>query len=228
MYHNTNKTRTLDVLMVDSEQKLSLVTKTYFSHRNINIITTNSISQAWDNLFKWCPDLIIIDIIICNVTGNEFVQELQQDRKFKHIPIIFLTAKGLTEDRIKGYKSGCNVYVSKPFDPDELESIVINLVKKKALSTEWIIHAYTTLREINISMKLRSFPKIHPKLTLTSTERLILAHILNGKQNHEIAQIFQTSKRHIENYVTRLLDKTFTKNSEELRKLPWNNIEYGE
>ena len=53
-----------------------------------------------------------------NNDSYSFIEDVKNNNKFQYIPFIFLTAKGLTEDRIKGYRLGCNSYLSKPFDPE--------------------------------------------------------------------------------------------------------------
>ena len=156
------------------------------------------------------------------------MQRVSEEKRLQHIPVIILTAKGLTEDRIKGYKLGCSIYMSKPFDPDELECIIMNLLKKSALSTNWMIKTHMILKNIRTKLKLKTFPQLDSKLRLTVAEKIILNDILMGKQTHEIADKHKSSLRHIEHYITRLLDKTLTKNRKELKNLPWNSKYYGE
>ena len=114
----------IKVLMLDNEYTFSLITKKYFVDKQIKIIPSTTSSKAWLELLKVTPDLIIVDILMPKTTGYDFIEKVKLHEKFKNIPFIFLTAKGLTQDRIKGHKLGCNAYVSKPFEPEELEHII--------------------------------------------------------------------------------------------------------
>ena len=97
---------------------------------------------------KNLPDCLLIDIIMPNNEGYDFIKNLKKNKNFQHIPFILLTAKGLTEDRILGYKLGCSAYISKPFDPEELESIIKNIVLKNDIFLESILENYVLLKEI--------------------------------------------------------------------------------
>ena len=61
------------------------------------------------------------------VDGYQFLKQMREDARFSNLPVVFLTARGMTKDRIQGYHSGVDAYLSKPFDPDELVAIVTNI-----------------------------------------------------------------------------------------------------
>ena len=66
-----------------------------------------------------------------DMSGYDLVRSLRNDPTISHIPFIFLTAKGMTEDRITGYKMGCKAYLGKPFDPEELVAIIDNILSDR-------------------------------------------------------------------------------------------------
>jgi DNA-binding NarL/FixJ family response regulator len=212
------------VLMIDNEEKTLLLTKTYFSRVDIQIVPVRTILNAWTELEKGYLECIIIDIVIPNNDAYSFIEDVKKNKKFQYIPFVFLTAKGLTEDRIKGYKLGCHAYLSKPFDPEELQVIVENIILKKKKFLHPIIKNYLVLKEIRLKLnhKYRNSFSNEPKLTLSSQEKLILNQILIGKSSQYIASKLKISKRNVEKYITKILDKTQTKNTSELRALPWD------
>lgn len=215
----------IKVLMLDNEYIFSLITKKYFVNKEIKIITSTTSSKAWLELLKVTPDLIIVDILMPKTTGYDFIEKIKLHEKFKHIPFIFLTAKGLTQDRIKGHKLGCNAYVSKPFEPEELEQIIKNIVSQKKTSMEWLIKTYGVLKKmrlklINKNTILKSKYLLYEQLTKTELE--ILKKLISGKKNNEIASILNVSTRHIEKYVCKILEKTQLNNRNELQnKYSW-------
>ena len=216
--------KTINILMLDKEQRLLVVTKRYFLPKSIQIAIANSVDKVWESLNKIYPDILIIDPTSDPLNIDNLLSKLQQDLKFQHIPLIFLTAKGLTEDRIKGYKYGCDVYVSKPFDPEELEFIIKNIVNKTRVSIDWMRKIYTNLQKIRMIIRIKQKASPKQRIHLTSTEKLVLSEVLKGKLNLTIAQELRTSKRHIEYYISRLLDKTSASNKKELKNFPWDNI----
>lgn len=212
--------------MIDNEEKTLIVTKNYFSTIGIQIIPVQTISNAWLELEKEYLECIIIDIVMPNNEAYNFIEEVKKNKKFQYIPFVLLTAKGLTEDRIMGYKLGCSAYLSKPFDPEELESIVENIISKKKKFLQAIITNYVILKEIRLTLKqtYKNCLSNQIKLNLNSQERLILTEILIGKSIKDIASELRISKRNVEKYITRILDKTQTKSTSELRTLPWQII----
>ena len=212
------------VLMIDNEEKTLVLTKKYFSKIDIQIVPVRTILNAWNELEKGCLECIIIDIVMPNNDSYSFIEDVKNNNKFQYIPFIFLTAKGLTEDRIKGYKLGCNSYLSKPFDPEELQAIVENIVLKKNKFLQPIIKNYFILKEIRLKLNhiyKNSFSN-QINLSLSSKEKVILHQILIGKSSECIASKLKISKRNVEKYITKILDKTQTKNTSELCALPWD------
>jgi DNA-binding NarL/FixJ family response regulator len=209
--------------MLDTEEKLLEVMKNHFSLRKIQIFVTNKSDVAWNELKKNLPDCLVVDIIMPNNEGYTFIKNLKKHKNFQHIPFILLTAKGLTEDRILGYKLGCSAYISKPFDPEELEAIIKNIVVKNDIFLESMLENYLLIREIKINLIKKYSQSIENKLqfSLTSQEQYILNQILLGNQITNIALNLNVSKRNVERYISRLLDKTRTKNIQDLKSLYW-------
>ena len=213
----------IQIVMLDTEEKLLEVMKNHFSLRKIQIFVTNKSDVAWNELKKNLPDCLVVDIIMPNNEGYTFIKNLKKHKNFQHIPFILLTAKGLTEDRILGYKLGGSAYISKPFDPEELEAIIKNTVVKNDIFLESMLENYLLIREIKINLIKKYSQSIENKLqfSLTSQEQYILNQILLGNQITNIALNLNVSKRNVERYVSRLLDKTRTKNIQDLKSLYW-------
>jgi two-component system phosphate regulon response regulator PhoB len=77
------------------------------------------------------PDLLIFDIMMPELSGLQLCRIVRSDPSMQHIPVIFLTARGETEDRVKGLESGADDYVSKPFNNKELLLRIKNVLKRK-------------------------------------------------------------------------------------------------
>jgi DNA-binding NarL/FixJ family response regulator len=206
------------VLMLDSEEKLLEAIKTHFFIKNIQIITTSYIEVALSTLKKTLPDCIVIDTAMPNNIGLKFIQELKKNKDYNYIPFILLTTRGLTEDRIKGYNLGCSAYIPKPFDPEELEAIIRNIILKSEVFYEFILAIYILIKETRLEI-LDTYRASYTNLRLTKREQFILRELLAGKNSLELSLKLRISLRCVEKYVTRILNKTNTKNIIELRRI---------
>ena len=204
--------------MLDSEEKLLEVIKKYFYIKNIQIITTSHIEIALSSLEKTLPDCIIVDPAMPDSIGLEFIQKLKKKKEYKYIPFILLTTRGLTEDRIKGYNLGCTAYIPKPFDPEELEAILKNIISQSDIFYECIFTMYLLIKNTRLEV-LNSYKVGYPSIRLTKQEQFILRELLVGRNSVELSVNLKVSLRFIEKYITRILDKTNTRNIRELKTI---------
>ena len=212
-YQSLRTNANVTVLLVDDEIKLLEALSKYLESRNISVLIASSTAEAIILLKNKIPDIFIIDVIMPDQTGYDFVKKLKENNRFATTPFIFLTAQGMIKDRIKGYRLGCRAYITKPFDPEELISVINNII----LETKDISNISNIRNEIKrIRVLLEN--KNTNYLKLTPREEIILLEIIEGKSNKDIAQKTKTTIRNIEKYVTRLLSKTNTKNRTALVK----------
>jgi len=82
---------------------------------------------------EYNPDLIVSDVMMPIMDGFEMCEAIKADESISHIPIILLTAKNLSEHKVKGYSLGADAYVSKPFDMDVLLAQIDAIIEKRSL-----------------------------------------------------------------------------------------------
>lgn len=210
-----DKKKVKKILLIDDDQDLCNLLSNYLVSYNFYVISTHSIRSALAELRLECPDLVITDIMMKDLNGYDFMKFIKLDKLFMHTPVIFLTAKGMTNDRIKGYNLGCNAYLTKPFDPRELVAIINNLFNYKDLIKKSLL---SKNKISTISHNVYSF------FNFTSREKNVLLLLLKGYMNKEIAITLNLSRRNIEKYVSRLLLKTNTRNRVELIRLFLNSV----
>nr|UAT97796.1 hypothetical protein Ahn.fas.Kor.pt_113 [Ahnfeltia fastigiata] len=208
------------ILLVDDDTSLRLSIESYLSLEGFTVKSVEDVKSALKFLYhNKKPDMIITDIMMANLNGYDFITILRGNIAFSNIPIIFLTAKGMTSDRIKGYNLGCNAYISKPFDPNELVSIVNSLFSNMNILQNSMSFAKNT------EAKSNSISDINFQFTsskLTPRESSVFKLVIRGLMNKEIAAHLNLSLRNVEKYVSRLLKKTNTRNRTELAKAAWN------
>jgi DNA-binding NarL/FixJ family response regulator len=216
------------LFLVDDEPGIRESVKAYLEFDNeFQVKVASNVNEALEILQKETPDLFISDIMMPQVDGYQFLKKIREDVRFKTVPFIFLTARGMTSDRIAGYQAHCDAYLSKPFEPEELRVIISNLLERRQETSQGDSES-AKLDEIRQEIKelkeqlghagnshLQVTPSPH-KIDLTPREQSILELVAQGLMNKEIAVRLNTSVRNVEKYVSRLFTKTETNSRTEL------------
>tara|TARA_B100000029_G_scaffold514092_1_gene615634 strand:+ start:1367 stop:2044 length:678 start_codon:yes stop_codon:yes gene_type:complete len=194
------------ILVVDDDDRIRELVKEYLEENNFLVTTASNALEAKNKLKIVKFDILILDIMMPGESGLVLTREV---KKNDNVPIILLTAKGETKDRIEGLELGADDYLGKPFEPKELLlriNNILNKVKKPVLSDEiYIGEALVNLRKLNIKINNKT-KKINPQ------EKKILERMLEspGKifSRHDIGKIIHISKeRTIDVMITRLRQK---------------------
>lgn len=219
-----------NLLLVDDEPGLREAVQAYLEDSDFTVKTAPNAQSAWELLENYVPELVITDIMMPQVDGYQFLKQLREDPRFRKVPVVFLTARGMTKDRIQGYNAGCDAYLSKPFDPDELVSIVKNLLNRETGNSSDealdIADLAQQLAEIKTLLTRRNALPVGvnlSKIDLTPREQSVLNLVSQGLMNKEIARDLNTSVRNIEKYVSRLFSKTGTNSRTELVRFALEN-----
>ena len=114
------------ILYVEDEPFLAKIVKESLESRDFDVTLVSDGSNAVSRYQDFKPDICILDVMLPNIDGFEIAREIRAHSPL--IPIIFLTAKNQTEDLLKGFESGGNDYIKKPFSLEELVVRVHNLV----------------------------------------------------------------------------------------------------
>jgi len=214
------------LLLVDDEPGVRISVKEYLQEvGGFTVQVASNANEAWQMLQQKTPDLVISDIMMPQVDGYQFLKQLRDDPRFKTLPVVFLTARGMTSDRIQGYQAGCDAYLAKPFDPDELVAIVKNLLERRTTTAVETVGG-TELEDIARQIAairamldqrggiVQTPPPI--RIDFTPREQSVLDLVAQGLMNKEIARRLETSVRNVEKYVSRLFSKTGTNSRTEL------------
>ncbi|WAL61418.1 response regulator transcription factor [Thermocoleostomius sinensis] len=215
------------LLLVDDEPGLREAVKAYLEEEGFTVHVASNAREGWELLQQISPELVISDIMMPQVDGYQFLKQMREDPRFESLPVVFLTARGMTSDRIQGYNAGADAYISKPFDPDELVAIVSNILARRAVvsksasdgETPDIADMARQIAEIRAMLTQRGSIAQTPapiKIDFTPREQSVLELVAEGLMNKEIARRLDTSVRNVEKYVSRLFSKTGTNSRTEL------------
>jgi two-component system phosphate regulon response regulator OmpR len=116
------------VLVVDDDQRIRELIANYLLRNGFRVTPADNAETARASMRSLAYDLMVLDVMLPGINGIAFARELRQDSR---IPILMLTAKTETEDRIAGLEAGVDDYLTKPFEPRELLLRLRNILNRR-------------------------------------------------------------------------------------------------
>lgn len=124
----------IKILIVDDDHNIAELIRLYLEKEMYEVRIAYDGKKALEVFYQWAPDLVILDLMIPHINGYEVCKQI---RKAGNIPIIMLTARGETIDKVLGLELGADDYIVKPFDPKELLARV-KAVLRRSQSIDFI------------------------------------------------------------------------------------------
>ena len=112
------------ILAVDDEPYVLRVIQMKLSNAGYEVETVTNGIEAWEKIQSAKPDMLITDIAMPGLDGYELTRKVRMEEKSRDLPVLMLTGRGENEDELKGYEAGVNQFLTKPFSPRELLSLV--------------------------------------------------------------------------------------------------------
>ena len=164
------------ILYVEDELFLGKIVKESLESRGFEVAMESDGAKAIDLFKKTQPGICILDIMLPNKDGFAIADEIR--KLDEDVPIIFLTAKTQTEDVVKGFSTGGNDYIRKPFSMEELIVRIQNLLKNKTEDSQKISGGNATIGKYNFQLnrQILSNGKDERKLSFRESELLKLLY----------------------------------------------------
>jgi DNA-binding response OmpR family regulator len=118
----------MKVLLAEDDRDFGNILAQYVTINGFDVILARDGNEAWESFSQSKPDICVLDVMMPEMDGftlGEKIKESQPD-----IPLIYLTAKSLKEDIVRGLKIGADDYITKPFDPEVLILRINNILKR--------------------------------------------------------------------------------------------------
>lgn len=199
------------LMVVDDDPNLLRALSMTLRVAGYEIRTARNGAEALLHLAEFTPDLIISDIRMPVMDGHHLVRHIRANQRTSLIPMIFLTAKDETADRVAGFKSGIDYYLTKPFEAEELIAVISNILRRVARTHSEIArlvdHSRSELQEPVVADE-----------QLTAAEGRVAQAVARGLSNKEIAAELNISTRTVETHVRRILTKKDFNNRVELAR----------
>lgn len=196
------------LLLIDDDPNLILLVKDYLEFRGYEVITAENGQEALETLDQDTPDMIICDVMMPQMDGYSLVEHVRKNPRTSWIPVLFLSAKGQSQDRVKGLNTGADVYMVKPFEPEELVAQVESSLKQASRLIQRQEKSTDAAPRIQVPFDVE----------LTPTELRVVQYVARGMANREIAEELNVSQRTIESHVSNMLGKTGLHNRTELAR----------
>lgn len=157
-------------LLIDDDQKLSELLKQYFHQYGIEVVPAFHPKKGIELMRTENPDIIILDVMLPDMDGFTVCKEI---RKESDVPIIMLTARGDTTDKIVGLEIGADDYLAKPFEPRELVARIQSIVRR---GQNRVPKKSLVIGELEIKLNEREAFLNGETLQLTSNEFELLSY----------------------------------------------------
>lgn len=214
------------ILVAEDDPAIQLSICDYLKLKGYSTIAADNGRQARLMVEKYHPHLLISDIKMPYENGYELIESIRKLPQYRLLPVILLSEYSKTTERIQGYQAGCDMYLPKPFEMEELEAIIRNLLERSQIihselrfsqSNHYEVFNDTRQDSQELIDKAISRPQqLCDRLELTKRETEVLQLLIEGHSNLEIGRRLHLSHRTIEKYVTSLLRKSELNNRIEL------------
>ncbi|MDK2046323.1 response regulator transcription factor [Aliarcobacter butzleri] len=174
----------MKILLLEDDLILNEIIEEYLISQEHEVITAFSGNEAQDYLYSQTFDLLILDVNVPFVSGFELLKELRtQNIK---TPTIFITSLNMVEDMQKGFDSGCDDYLKKPFELKELDLRINNIKRLFNITPKELINiSKDTFLDIQNLLIIKNNQKIH----LAKKECEVLQYLINSSKTVSVEEL---------------------------------------
>jgi DNA-binding response OmpR family regulator len=177
------------ILVIEDDQETAEYIKEVLTTAEFDVIHSYTGKDVVKKILLYSPDLILLDLTLPDIDGIDLCRELKADFRFQGIPIIMLTARSSTEDKIVGFESGADDYVIKPFEPRELVARIKALLRRVEIFGGKP-HEIITVGPITIDVDSYSVTILQPKKVELTPKEFQLLYLLIKNRNRVLERKF--------------------------------------
>ena len=179
------------ILVVDDAKDNVAALSDWLGRKGYRVEAASSGEQALRKVHKRPPDLILLDVLMPDLDGIEVARRLRGDKASRRVPIIMLTARRSSADKVRGLRAGADDYITKPFNFEEVDARISTMLEKREL--------YHALERTNARLK-----EVNERLkrTLVTDEKTGLFNYRHFCER--VAEEFKRAKRY-DNHLTCLM-----------------------
>ena len=137
----------MKVLLAEDDRDFGNILSQYVTINGFDVTLARDGNEAWELFSREKPDICVLDVMMPEMDGFSLGEKIKKDQP--DMPLIFLTAKSLKEDIVRGLKIGADDYITKPFDPEVLILRINNILKRAYSSSNDEFRVSSTVLNFN-------------------------------------------------------------------------------
>ena len=165
------------VLVVDDDPKIQTLVSTYLQREGLGVITASDGAIALEEIRRVRPRLVVLDLMLPGLDGMSLLRQLRQE---SDVPVLILSARGSTPDRVYGITEGADDYLGKPFSPSELV-VRVKAILRRSTSRAGVSDAILHHGDLTIDLGRRRVRQGGSEVSLTSAELRILSALIAAR-----------------------------------------------
>ncbi|RKL67130.1 DNA-binding response regulator [Salipaludibacillus neizhouensis] len=179
------------ILIVEDDQGIRELTSLYLEKKGYKVVTADTGFEALELVNSEEPNLVLLDILLPGITGFDVCVKI---RETSTVPVLFMSCKRDSEDKVQGFNAGADDYITKPFDLVELEARIQAILRRSGQAPK--VHQ-TTLRFLSVdqlSIDLKNFDVYVRKELVdlyTKEKQLLLILVKNPNQVFSAEQLYK-------------------------------------
>lgn len=166
----------MKILLLEDDLILNEIIEEHLIEQNYNVIIAYSGNQAQEYLYSQTFDLLLLDVNVPDINGFELLSELRKENI--KTPAIFITSLNMADDMQKGFDSGCDDYIKKPFELKELDLRISNIKRLFNISNENLIKIDENILLDTMSLSIN---KDNEQIHLAKKECEVLQYLVRNK-----------------------------------------------
>ncbi len=187
------------LLIMSSEQNLGSALQNYLKDYGFEVMVAFDAKVAGKLLQQDCPQAVIVDVILPQKDVVDFVKQLRDDPQFGSLSVLFLIPNEMPEYELVGYEAPRDAYMRKPFDPDELISLIWSCSSVQSFQSKSVVDLSALQRPIQTDWRQQQL-----MASLKNTERSIWQMLMCGYTHQEIAQYLRISLHSVKKIIRRI------------------------
>lgn len=169
------------ILVVEDEHQIAKILKIELEFEDYEVVVANDGKTGLQLALNDHLDLILLDVMLPELNGLEVLRRIRKENNI--LPVILLTARNLTMDKVSGLDLGANDYITKPFEMEELLARVRSCIRQNsiAVKTSKFENSLLSFRDLTINIDTREITRGDTPISLTPKEYDLLVYLLSNK-----------------------------------------------
>jgi DNA-binding response OmpR family regulator len=168
------------ILVVDDDAKIVRLVRTYLERDGFSVVTAADGPAALDAIERHRPALVVLDLMLPELDGRAVIRAVRRDDEAAATPILIISARGSTTDRIAGFEDGADDYLPKPFSPAELVLRVKSILRRTAAAPDAAPRVPLELADLRIDLDRHEVTRDDRPIPLTRVEFLLLKTLIEA------------------------------------------------